>query len=64
MTPAQKQKQNIQMEMNMKKIIGSALVAIALIGTAVSASAAPFPGQDSTLSETLNFWAQFSDDNN
>lgn len=52
------------MEMNMKKIIGSALVAIALIGTAVSASAAPFPGQDSTLSETLNFWAQFSDDNN
>ena len=53
----------------MKKIIGSALVALALIGSVATASAAPaynddnFPGPQSSLSETLNFWAQFGDDN-
>jgi hypothetical protein len=58
-----------QLEMSMKKIIGSALVALALIGSVATASAAPsydpdnFPGPQSSLSETLNFWAQFGDDN-
>jgi hypothetical protein len=57
------------MEMKMKKIIGSALVALTLIGSVATASAAPaynddnFPGPQSSLSETLNFWAQFGDDN-
>lgn len=48
----------------MKKIIGSALVAIALIGSAVSASATPVPGPDASLTESLNFWAQFSNEHN
>jgi hypothetical protein len=57
------------MEMSMKKIIGSALVALTLSGSVATASAAPaydydnFPGPQSSLSETLNFWAQFGDDN-
>jgi hypothetical protein len=65
-----KQKQMIRMEMNMKKIISSAFVALVLVGSVATASAAPeysdnnFPGPHSSLSETLNFWAQFSDDNN
>jgi len=63
MTPAQNEKQNAKMEMNMKKIIGSALVAIALIGSVAGASAAPFPGHDATLSESLAFWQQFGDNN-
>lgn len=51
--------------MNMKKIIGSTLVAIALIGSAVSASAAPVqvPGHDASLQQNLNFWQQFADRN-
>lgn len=47
----------------MKKIIGSALVAIALIGSAVSASATPVPGHDASLQESLSFWQQFADNN-
>ena len=53
----------------MKKIIGSALVALTLIGSVATASAAPaynddnFPGPHASLSEALNFWAQFGDDN-
>jgi hypothetical protein len=65
MPPAQDEKQNDQMEMIMKKIIGSTLVAIALIGSAVSVSAAPaqVPGHDASLQQSLNFWQQFADRN-
>lgn len=44
----------------MKKIIGTAIAAIALLGTVSAASAAEFPGQDATLQESLNFWNQFT----
>lgn len=57
----------------MKKVITSALVALALVGSAVGASAAvsypgthselyvPFPGPHASLDQTLNFWQQFAD---
>lgn len=47
----------------MKKIIGTALVAVALIGSAVSASAVEVPGHDATLQESLSFWQEFADRN-
>ncbi|MBX2805413.1 MAG: hypothetical protein KTR19_05540 [Hyphomicrobiales bacterium] len=45
----------------MKKVITSAVVAIALIGSAVSASATTVPAKDASLKENLSFWSQFAD---
>ena len=53
----------------MKKIIGSALVALALVGSVATASAGStynsekFPDHSASLSQSLAFWQQFSDNN-
>ncbi len=46
----------------MKKILSTALVAFALIGTVSAASAGPVPGKDASISENLAFWSQFGND--
>ncbi len=58
---APKKSKMIQTEMSMKKVITSAVVAIALIGSAVSASATTVPAKDASLKENLSFWSQFAD---
>ncbi len=50
-------------DMIMKKLIGTTLVALALVGTASSAFATPNyqgPNEKTELSRQLDFWKQFS----
>jgi len=51
----------------MKKVIGTALVALALVGSASSAFAHTGyqgPNEQSELSKELRFWSQFTESGN
>ncbi len=45
----------------MKKILSTALVAFALIGTVSAASAIEVPAPNAPIAEHLKFWGQFSE---